>query len=69
MTKRLMRLPEVLDVVGLRKTGFYDLMNRGGFPQPIKLSDDGRAVAWVDSEVQEWIEARIRDRDLMRTKP
>jgi prophage regulatory protein len=32
-------------------------MDAGTFPKPIKLSE--RAVAWVDHEVQEWLESRI----------
>ena len=39
----------------------YDAMGRGEFPRQVKLG--GRSVAWVESEVQDWIEARIAARD------
>ncbi len=28
------------------------------FPKPFKLSDKGRAVGWVESEIDAWIEQR-----------
>jgi len=31
------------------------------FPEPVRLGKN--AVAFVESEIEEWIEARIRDRD------
>ncbi|MGP9800494.1 helix-turn-helix transcriptional regulator [Rheinheimera sp. NSM] len=36
-------------------------MAEGHFPKPVKLS--ARMVAWVEVEVQEWILARIGERD------
>jgi prophage regulatory protein len=37
------------------------MMAEGTFPKPVKLG--ARAVAWVESEVEEWILARIEERD------
>jgi prophage regulatory protein len=54
---RLLRLPDVLDKVGLRRTHFYDLVKRGAFPPPVKLSE--RAVAWPEDRVDQWIAERI----------
>ncbi|MBV2133377.1 AlpA family phage regulatory protein [Pseudomonas sp. MAP12] len=34
----------------------------GSFPKPVSLGD--RCVGWVDSEVHDWILARIEERDL-----
>lgn len=54
---RLLRLPQVLDRVGLKKTVVYDRIKDGTFPKPIKL---GSASVWLDSDIQAWIEAQVR---------
>ncbi|WP_343661114.1 AlpA family transcriptional regulator [Ralstonia sp.] len=61
---RLIRMPEVIKMVGLGKTAIYDRIKDHRFPAPIKL---GRASAWVESEVQEWIAERVRQRDGSRS--
>ncbi|NOG32474.1 AlpA family phage regulatory protein [Halomonas sp. TBZ9] len=39
----------------------YRLMDQKRFPPPVRIG--GRAVAWVESEINEWIAARIEERD------
>jgi len=59
-----MRRAEVLKKVGLSKVTLQTLMDAVKFPKPVKLcGQDGRAVGWIDSEVDAWIEQRIADRD------
>ena len=58
---RLLRLPEVLDRIGLGRSRVYDLVKEGRFPAPVRLSD--RAIAWVESEVDCWCQARVDERD------
>lgn len=53
---RILRLPAVLDRVGLKKSAFYVLVREGQFPKPVKLSE--RAVGWKSSDVVQWIESR-----------
>lgn len=36
-TERLLRLPTVLDMVGLGKTTIYDMMKEGSFPRPRRV--------------------------------
>jgi prophage regulatory protein len=55
--ERLLRLPEVESMVGLRKSSIYDAMKRGEFPAPVKLSR--RAVCWSLSSVQQFISEKI----------
>ncbi len=55
--ERLLRLPDVEALTGLRKSSIYDAMRRGEFPHPVKLSR--RAVCWPLSSVQSWIADRI----------
>lgn len=54
---RLIKRPEVQRLTGLSRTGIYDRVRRGEFPAPVSLG--GSAVAWVESEVSAWIQARI----------
>jgi prophage regulatory protein len=53
---RVLRLPELLEVVGLSTATIYRLMARGLFPRPIRLTEN--TVGWRASAVQAWIESR-----------
>ncbi|GKW25642.1 AlpA family transcriptional regulator [Pectobacterium carotovorum] len=56
----LIRLSGVMKKTGLRKSWIYLLMKQGDFPQTVKIGV--RSVAWVESEVNDWIAARISQR-------
>jgi len=67
MKKRLIRLPEVLSKTGLTQSGLYDKMARKQFPRSVPI---GRyAVAWLESEIDGWIEARVEERETQGVKP
>ncbi|CAR01243.1 helix-turn-helix transcriptional regulator [Escherichia coli] len=53
----LIRLPEVLKRTGFGKAWIYRLISEGRFPAPVKIGV--RAVAFVESEVDEWIQSVI----------
>lgn len=55
-TPRLLRLREVEQLTGLRRSAIYDGARRGTFPRPRKLT--AVATAWREDEVRAWIEAR-----------
>ncbi len=59
MATRLLHLKEVIRLTSLSRTSIYRLMARGRFPVSVAL---GFRVAWVESEVQDWIDARIAAR-------
>ena len=69
---RFIRLPEVLSRTGYGRTTIYRKMEDGSFPRSVKLGGppvdpeafDCRAVAWIEDEVEQWIESRIDERDL-----
>jgi len=69
--KRFIRLPEVLTRTGYGRTTIYRKMEEGTFPRSVKLGGppidpnvlDSRAVAWIEDEVDQWIESRIEERD------
>lgn len=54
---RLIRLDGVRELTGLSRSTIYFYMATGEFPQAVNIGP--RAVAWVESEVREWVAARI----------
>jgi prophage regulatory protein len=60
--RRLIRLPEVLSKTGGSRTAIYAGVEQGTFPSPVKIGRT-RAIAWVEDEVDAWIEAQIEARD------
>ena len=73
--KRFIRLPEVLTRTGYGRTSIYRKMEDGSFPRSVKLGGpledsnafDCRAIAWIEDEVEQWIDSRIEERDLGST--
>ena len=59
---RIIRLKDVIDSTGLARSTIYKYVGEGSFPKPVSLGD--RCVGWVDSEVSDWILARIEERDM-----
>jgi len=53
----LLRRPEVLARCGISSATLYRRIIENDFPPPISLG--GRSVAWVEDEVNAWIESRI----------
>jgi prophage regulatory protein len=59
-------MPRLLDYGDLHERGIkyskaqlWRLWNLGKFPRPIKLSINRNA--WLESDIDEWIEARVRE--------
>ncbi|HHG5534361.1 TPA: helix-turn-helix transcriptional regulator [Pseudomonas aeruginosa] len=67
---RIIRLKEVIDSTGLARSTIYKYIGDGIFPKPVHLAPSGtdmpstRGVGWIEAEVQDWILARIEERDL-----
>ena len=68
---RFIRLSEVMSRTGYGRTSIYRKMEDGSFPKSLKLGGppkdpnefDSRAIAWIEDEVDQWIESRIENRD------
>lgn len=60
---KLIKLSEVINITGLGRSCIYNYMNDGVFPKSVSLGV--RSVAWVESEVQDWILDKIALRDGM----
>ncbi|CQH57756.1 TPA: AlpA family transcriptional regulator [Yersinia enterocolitica] len=57
--KRLIRVPEVLRRVGFSRTTLYERIKEGRFPDRVKIGL--RSVAFVESEIDVWIDKVISD--------
>lgn len=52
---RMIRLPELQQKVGLKKSAIYDQIKNGDLPAPTKL---GAASAWPEEEIDRWLAER-----------
>jgi len=55
---RILRLKEVCRVTGLGRSFIYQLQAEQRFPRSIKLGV--KAVGWLEHEVQDWLNTRLR---------
>ena len=61
--RKLIRIRSVTNLTGLSKSYIYDLCKKGLFPKSIQLVPGGTSVAWVKSEIMDWIDSRIQERN------
>jgi len=57
---RILRLRAVQVATGLAASSIYQLVKDRAFPPPLKLSE--RRSGWLKSEIDAWIESRIKER-------
>lgn len=61
---RILRIRDVMAKSGLSRSNIYQLSTSGTFPKRIQLVEGGTSVGWLESEIEEWINKRISERDL-----
>lgn len=68
--KRFLRLREVEDLTGRRKSSIYADISKGRFPAPVPLGDSRNSpVGWPEDEIVAWQQDRIKKRDeIQRSK-
>ena len=70
---RILRLSQVIEITGLRKTTIYELQAAGEFPMRVQITP--RSVGWIEGEIQAWLTQRVAARrplfshPLSRTNP
>lgn len=57
---RFLKLKEVMQKTALSRSAIYRKMDEGSFPKSVSLGD--RAVAWIESEVEGWMEECLQNR-------
>ncbi|TXL78256.1 AlpA family transcriptional regulator [Vineibacter terrae] len=60
MTHAILRLPKVKHRTGLSRSTIYAAVASGKFPKPVTLGT--RAVGWIDEEIEDWLEQRMKAR-------
>jgi prophage regulatory protein len=58
MVTTILRLPIVKARTGLSRSTIYLRIAEGSFPKPVSLG--GRAVGWIESEIDDWLKAQIQ---------
>jgi prophage regulatory protein len=62
--RRVLRLPDVEVMTGLKHSAIYEGVGDGTFPAPIPLG--ARAVGWIEDEIETWLDQRIAEREARR---
>lgn len=57
MSHNILRLPEVIARTGLSRSSIYLRIAHNAFPRSVSLG--GRAVGWVEDEIESWLEEKI----------
>lgn len=58
---RFLRLDEVIKKTGLKKSTIYFLASKNEFPKSINITS--RSVAWLESEINQWMKEQIKNRN------
>lgn len=66
-TNRILRLEEVMNIVGLCRSTIYVEMTEGRFPRSVPLSR--RAVGWYEEEINDWVDDRKNLRESNQESP
>ena len=61
MAHKIIRRGGLRDATGYSIPRIYELIGEGRFPRPIPLG--ARAVGWLESEIAEWQQGRIAQRE------
>src|SRR5689334_7770116 len=57
---RLIKLPDVERLTGLRRSAIYERIQRGAFPPSVKVGK--RSSTWSEAAIQAWIADRVTGR-------
>lgn len=61
MTHKVLRLQDVIHACNISRSSIYKGMKDGTFPKSGRLGT--RMVGWNETQINEWIEDRFRERD------
>jgi len=60
-TDRVVRWPELSQILCLSRSHVHDLIARGLFPRQIKLTPSGRASGWLASDIEKYLKERAEE--------
>ena len=55
--ERLLKIREVEQLTGFKKSSVYSFIEAGDFPKPVKI---GRSSRWPSGDVNQWIQETIQ---------
>ena len=55
---RVIRHKQVCEKLRISSAKLFDMVARGQFPKPFTLVPGGRAVGWLEADVDAWITSR-----------
>ncbi|MBL1262061.1 helix-turn-helix transcriptional regulator [Candidatus Methylomicrobium oryzae] len=58
--RRIIKRKDAAAMVGVSIKTIPLLIKENGFPKPVSV---GKSNGWIDTEIQEWIEKKISERD------
>ena len=59
----MIKLKDVQRITSLSRSSIYAYIYKGIFPTQVKLG--ARSVAWLESDIQSWVESKINARNAM----
>ncbi|MCW6542986.1 helix-turn-helix transcriptional regulator [Yersinia ruckeri] len=59
-SNKLIRLPKVIEITGKSRTRIYEDIKKNAFPKQVKTGM--RSVAWIEKEIDDWIENQKNQR-------
>jgi prophage regulatory protein len=65
--QKILRRGDVEKLTGMRRSSLYAAVAEGKFPPPIRLSE--KCVGWLESEIVDWQQRCIRERDARLAAP
>jgi prophage regulatory protein len=63
---RTLRMKDLPSKVGFQPSTIYQLISKGEFPTPFKLTPSGRAAGWLESTIDAWIKSRASQNEGMK---
>lgn len=57
---RFLRLAQVIEKTGIKRSQIYSYMKMGNFPKSVKIGPS--SVAWLESEIDDWIKTKLDSR-------
>ncbi|EJG0618029.1 AlpA family transcriptional regulator [Vibrio parahaemolyticus] len=58
---KFLRLKDVIEKTGLSKSAIYSKIKEREFPASVPIGS--RTVAWLEADVEQWLEWRVQVRD------
>ena len=56
-SRKFLRLPSVIDKVGLSRSQIYKLIQQGAFPEPVKIGP--KISVWIEEKLEVWMDTQV----------